>query len=139
MVEERGEPFLPIQPCSCPYTVQSRGHAYPARCPARVGSSRVLLGPLPWLRRLRPRLPDAVRRLPSYYGGVITGFGASPSRCGPGATALARREISRFPGKERTHMLGSTTAPGRPGARDDAPGHVAFRSMHSVGAPGVVV
>jgi len=35
-------------------------------------------------------------------------------------------------------MLGSTTAPGRPGARDDAPGHVAFRSMHSVGAPGVV-
>src|SRR3979411_1472564 len=55
-----------------------------------------------------------------------------------GATALARREISRFPGKERTHMLGSTTAPGRPGARDHAPVHVAFRSMHSVGDPGVV-
>src|SRR3981189_3394601 len=55
-----------------------------------------------------------------------------------GATALARREISRFPHKERTHMLGSTTAPGRPGARDDAPVHVAFRSMHSVGVPGVV-
>src|SRR5258707_4873749 len=55
-----------------------------------------------------------------------------------GATALARREISRFPGKERTHMLGSTTAPGRPGARDDAPVHVAFRSMHSVGVPGVL-
>jgi hypothetical protein len=35
-------------------------------------------------------------------------------------------------------MLGSTTAPGRPGARDDAPVHVAFRSMHSVGAPGVL-
>ena len=35
-------------------------------------------------------------------------------------------------------MLGSTTAPGRPGARDDAPGHVAFRSKHSVGDPGVV-
>src|SRR5258708_15995800 len=55
-----------------------------------------------------------------------------------GATALARREISRFPGKERTHMLGSTTAPGHPGARDDAPVHVAFRSMHSVGVPGVL-
>src|ERR1700687_5364563 len=55
-----------------------------------------------------------------------------------GATALARREISRFPHKERTHMLGSTTAPGRPGARDDAPVHVAFRSMHSVGVPGVL-
>src|SRR2546421_4120756 len=70
MVEERGEPFLPIQPCSCPYTVQSRGHAYPARGPARVGSSRVLLGPLPSLHQLRLRSPDAVRRLPSYYGGV---------------------------------------------------------------------
>src|ERR1700687_2714980 len=35
-------------------------------------------------------------------------------------------------------MLGSTTAPGRPGARDDAPVHVAFRSMHSVGVPGVL-
>jgi hypothetical protein len=35
-------------------------------------------------------------------------------------------------------MLGSTTAPGHPGARDDAPVHVAFRSMHSVGVPGVV-
>ena len=70
MVEERGEPFLPIQPCSCPYTVQSRGHAYPARGPARVGSSRVRLGPLPSLHQLRLRSPDAVRRLPSYYGGV---------------------------------------------------------------------
>jgi hypothetical protein len=70
MVEERGEPFLPIQPCSCPYTVQSREHTCPARSPARAGSSRVLLGPLPWLRRLRPRSPDAVRQLPSYYGGV---------------------------------------------------------------------
>ena len=35
-------------------------------------------------------------------------------------------------------MLGSTTAPGRAGARDDAPVHVAFRSKHSVGDPGVV-
>ena len=35
-------------------------------------------------------------------------------------------------------MLGSTTAPGRPGARDDAPVHVAFHSKHSVGVPGVV-
>jgi hypothetical protein len=35
-------------------------------------------------------------------------------------------------------MLGSTTAPGRPGARDDAPVRVAFHSKHSVGVPGVV-
>src|SRR5712672_3731374 len=43
------------------------------------------------------------------------------------------REISRFPCKERLHMPGSLTTPGRPGARDDAPGCVAFRQMHGVG------
>jgi hypothetical protein len=52
MVEERSEPFLPIQPCSCPYTIQSRGHACPARGPARAGLSRVLLGPFPSLHPL---------------------------------------------------------------------------------------
>ena len=30
-------------------------------------------------------------------------------------------------------MPGSLTTPGRPGARDDAPGCVAFRLMHGVG------
>ena len=35
-------------------------------------------------------------------------------------------------------MLGSTTAPGRPGARAGAPGHVAFHSTHSVGGPRVL-
>src|SRR6202158_3611568 len=70
MVEERGEPFLPIQPCSCPYTVQSREHACPARGPARAGSSRVLLCPPPSLHQLRLRLPHPVRRLRSYYGEV---------------------------------------------------------------------
>ena len=54
----------------CPYTVQSRGHACPALRPARAGLSRVLLGPLPSLHQLRSRSPEAVRRLPSYYGGV---------------------------------------------------------------------
>src|SRR6266851_5669826 len=64
MVEERGEPLLPIQPCSCPYTVQSRGHACPTRGPARVGSSRVLLGPLP--------RPDALRSAASADLRLIT-------------------------------------------------------------------
>jgi len=36
-------------------------------------------------------------------------------------------------------MLGSATAPVRPGARAGAPVHVAFRSMHSVGVAGVVL
>src|SRR5260370_40453301 len=52
----------------CPYTVQSRGHACPARSPARAGLSRVLPGPLPSLHQLRLRSHDAVRRLRSYYG-----------------------------------------------------------------------
>ena len=67
MVEERGEPFPRLQPCSCPYTVQSRGHACPARGPARAGLSRVLLGPSPSLHPLRFRSPVTVRWLPSYY------------------------------------------------------------------------
>src|SRR5712671_4111656 len=43
------------------------------------------------------------------------------------------RDISRFPCKERLHMPGSLTTPVRPGARDDAPGCVAFRQMHGFG------
>src|SRR5258708_31113949 len=43
------------------------------------------------------------------------------------------REISRFPRKERLHMPGSLTTPGRPNARDDAPRRVAFHDLHDVG------
>ena len=47
--------------------------------------------------------------------------------------ALVDREISRFPCKERPHMPGSPTTPGRPGARDIAPVRVAFRHRNGVG------
>ena len=57
---------------------------------------------------------------------------------GQGLLGLAGGEISRFPRKELTHMLGSTTAPGRPGARVGAPARVAFHSTHSVGVPRVL-
>jgi len=50
-----------------------------------------------------------------------------------GCCRAVEREISRFPCKERLHMPGSLTTPGRPGARDDAPGCVAFRYLHGVG------
>src|SRR5690349_9568713 len=43
----------------------------------------------------------------------ITGYGSSPSRCGPGRQAPAGREISRFPREERPCMPGSPTTPGR--------------------------
>ena len=46
---------------------------------------------------------------------------------------LVKPEISRFPYKERAHMLGSTTTPGRPSARVGAPRRVAFRLWNGVG------
>src|SRR5947199_4701418 len=47
------------------------------------------------------------------------------------------RETSRFPRKERLHMPGSSTTPGRPGARNGAPVRVAFRTRSSVGTRGL--
>jgi hypothetical protein len=38
-----------------------------------------------------------------------------------GVQPRAKPEISRFPNKELPHMPGSSTTPGRPGTRDDAP------------------
>src|SRR6185503_897512 len=67
----------------------------------------------------------------------ITGYGSSPSRCGPQHRAapwlLADREISRFPNRKRLHMPGSVTSPDRPGARDGAPVRVAFHIRNCVG------
>src|ERR1700681_815422 len=57
---------------------------------------------------------------------------AFPMRTG-GCCQTVDREISRFPRKERLHMPGSLTTPGRPNARDDAPRRVAFRHLHGVG------
>jgi hypothetical protein len=50
-----------------------------------------------------------------------------------GCCQTVDREISRFPRKERLHMPGSLTTPGRPNARDDAPRRLAFHDLHGVG------
>jgi hypothetical protein len=50
-----------------------------------------------------------------------------------GVHPQAEPEISRFPCKELPHMPGSSTTPGRTGARDNAPVHVAFRDSEHVG------
>src|SRR4029077_10337262 len=47
--------------------------------------------------------------------------------------SLAGHETSRFPRKERPHMPGSPTTPGRPGTRARAPVRVAFRDLKRVG------
>src|ERR1700757_820499 len=59
------------------YTFKPLGHAFPARCSARVLLSRVSLGPFPLLRQLRPATPEVhlcdiqfVRRPLRYYGRV---------------------------------------------------------------------
>ena len=50
---------------------------------------------------------------------------------------LVRRGISRFPRNELLHMPGSSTTPGRPGARVVVPVRVAFRLRNGVDAQGM--
>ena len=50
-----------------------------------------------------------------------------------GIRPQVKPEISRFPRKELPHMPGSSTTPGRVGARNNAPVHVAFRENEHVG------
>src|SRR5256885_9578681 len=47
------------------------------------------------------------------------------------------REISRFPRKERLHMPGSSTTPGRSDLAMVRPKRVAFRARNSVGTRGL--
>ena len=124
---------------ACSYTVEPLGHAYPAQCPARVLLSRVPLGPLPWLHRLRARAPRFVRRLQCYYEEVrlLTRASSASTPRLPDAdrsktAKAAKQEISRFPCKECTYMPVSKTTQGRAGTRSNAPVRVAFRYANSV-------
>src|SRR5260370_5320765 len=128
--------------------VSVHGPVKGTRLPGSESGACWLVPCSPWPPPFAPPTPAPVarRRSPAsqlLWRGLTSRLCASSASAhhlpdaGQVATALARREISRFPHKELTHMLGSTTAPGRPGARDDAPVHVAFRSMHSLGVPGV--
>jgi hypothetical protein len=88
-------------------------------------------------------LPGFVRRLHRYYDSVrlLTAVHhrlrllAFPMRAPDNALAssVVSREISQFPYKELLRMPGSTTTPGRAGARSSAPVRVAFRFEQSVG------
>jgi hypothetical protein len=57
---------------------------------------------------------------------------AFPMRTG-GNCRTVDREISRFPRKERLHMPGSSTTPGRSDLAMARPKRVAFRARNSVG------
>ena len=70
VVQQGGEPHLPVPLCCLPYTVQPAWPALPARCPVRVRLFRVLLGQRPSLHDLlRPSLAF-VRPLRRYYAVV---------------------------------------------------------------------
>ena len=66
-----------------------KGINYRMRPEVRGLLVRIPLGPRPWLHQLRGRSPGFVRRLRRYYAGsdfsgsCISGYGSSPSRCGP--------------------------------------------------------
>ena len=66
-MEQRGEPLLPPKPCGLPYTDQSVGHVFPARCPVHAVLFRVSLGPFPSLHRFRSGQIRLVRRLLRYF------------------------------------------------------------------------
>src|ERR1019366_4983648 len=70
MVEQCGEPFLPLLFCCLPHTVQPLGHTVPALCRAHAGWNDVLLCLRPSLPNLRRRFPLFVRLVPRYYGTV---------------------------------------------------------------------
>ena len=100
----------------------------------------------PWSPPFAPPPPPPVARLCSAASSLLWRSLTSHARASPASaprlpdadqrrrTALAGHEISRFPHKERLHMPGSQTAPGRAGARNSAPVHIAFHNEYSVGA-----
>ena len=80
---------------------------------------------------LRRRMHQTIPQQGAWLRQIMTGFfnyHAVPTNSAALHAALVGREISRFPHKERLHMPGSLTTPGRVGARDYAPTHVAFRT-----------
>src|SRR5690349_13503824 len=70
MVQQGREPYLLVLLRCLSHTVQPAGLASPARCPARVRLSRVLLGQRPFLHNLLRPSPAFVRLLRRYYAAV---------------------------------------------------------------------
>ena len=113
MVQERGEPLLPVRSCCLTYPVEGIRHAPPALRPARGTPERVPLGQPPSLPRLRSRFRGVVRRLPRYYRAVrLPPFVPHrrvsldfPMRPTPSCWA-GKQGISRFPRRVLPRMLG---------------------------------
>ena len=113
VVQERGEPHLPVPSCCLTYPLQRTGRAVPALCPGRVLLARVPLGQPPSLHPLRRRLPGLVRRLRRYYGPVRLPASVHHRRASldfptrPAApSAAGGHGISRFPREVFPRMHG---------------------------------
>ena len=113
VVQERGEPRLPITTSCLTYPVQRTGRAPPALCPVRVLLARVPLGQTPSLPAVRCPSWGFVLAVRRYYGPVrllatvhhgvtATGLSHATRRTVP----LDSLEISRFSRMELPHMHG---------------------------------
>ena len=145
VVQERGEPNLPVLSCELAYTVQRTRHAlHPALSPGRVLLIRVPLGQAPSLHPLRGRRSGVVRRLPGYYEPVRLptsvhrrlATSVFPARPAPHHRGVGRHGISRFPFKKRPHMQRVSD---RAGSRTNSPWRstavLPSRSLNTVGTP----
>jgi hypothetical protein len=63
-------PWMSDEQCGYSYTAPSLAHSFPALCRVGVGLNDVLLGPRPFLPRLRRRSLLFVRLVHRYYGAV---------------------------------------------------------------------
>src|SRR5208337_665013 len=86
-VQERGEPFLLLQPCALPYAFQAVGRAVPARCPGRASCSAFSLAPALGSTNSSAGRPASFARFTVTHGGVW------PERLKPG------RHRERPPGR----------------------------------------
>src|SRR5262249_22985714 len=95
-MQQSGEPFLLSLLCSSSYTFKPLGHAFPARCPARVLLSRVSLGPFPSSANSAPLAQRSTSAIVGLFAGLFAtmegsdfsclffiGFDSSSSRRGP--------------------------------------------------------
>src|SRR5207249_1036224 len=113
VMQERGDPLLPILPCCLAYPLERAWRVPPALGPERVALDRVSLGQPPSLHRLRRRLRGLVRRLHWYYAAVRLPMSVRHRRVSldfpiRSAFAIAAdgRGTSRFPCRVFPYMRG---------------------------------
>jgi hypothetical protein len=106
--------------CCYSHTVQSLGHSVSALCRASVGLNDVLLGPRPFLPRLRRRSLSFVRLVHRYYGAVRLLRSVRVRRValrlrGPGLVPFWAEALQRSPGSRACCF---SACPGSPTTQD---------------------